>query len=400
MRRRALVLSTCLLLSACGEPSTPEPQPEPSPLVTATVPASGDAPQLPGALAQLSFTFGAPMKTGQGTLKPSSGLVLGTPTWSGNTLTVPVTRIEHDAEHTVVLEGFQDAGGRPVEHTLRFRTGSDQPRPAVTSSTLSEGSSDVYPVEMYFDAEAKRPGIYLRKQLTVRFSAPIRQADARVTLTNHTDTSNPPRVLSGQWSDDGLELRLTLPPPEEGAGGAALDEKSRYSLDLSALRGAAVGNRLDPVAFLGDGRLDFTTAARDGELEHACAHAISSEVEPVQATTGDAPPFGFAPLTDTGHSRFRVTLPTEQRPGYTSLISLLDEEEHITLYLDRNITVGAFDGTDNQDVAVSVEATPPACAGITHVAEFHAQPGNRDYFLRFGPTPDAVFEFILERHAH
>jgi len=274
------------------------------------------------------------------------------------------------------------------------------PRPFVTASSIPEGAQDVYPLELYFDPEARRPGIYPRKQLSLRFSVPMRVASAQVTLENHTDPSIAPRVITGQWSDDGREFLLTLPAPEDGGpGGPTLEEKSRYTLDLSALRDAEGGNPLDPGVFLGDGLLDFTTSEREGALEHACTHALASETEAVQATTGDAPPFGFAPLTDTGHSRFRVTLPGERQHGYTSLISRPDQDEHIVLYLDRELAVGAHDGTEFQDVAVKVEAARPVCAGITHVASFHATQGNRDYFLRFGPTPGAVFEFILERHA-
>ncbi|OJH41262.1 Ig-like domain-containing protein [Cystobacter ferrugineus] len=408
MRRAPLlstVLSSCLLaLSACGDdpPAPANPNPEPgTPSVTATSPAGGDEAQLPGALTQVSLTFSGPMDTSKGTLRPSSGLELGAPTWSGNTLTAPITRIGHDEEHTLTLEGFQDAQGQPVEHTLRFRTGTDRPRPVLTASSIPEGAQDVYPLELYFDHEARRPGIYSRKQLSLRFSVPMRTTHAQVKLENHTDSSIAPRVITGQWSDEGRELLLTLPAPEDGGpGGATLEEKSRYTLDLSALRGAEVGNRLDSAAFLGDGRLDFTTSERDGELEHACTHALANEAEAIQATTGEAPPFGFAPLTDTGHSRYRVTLPGEQQHGYTSLVSRPAQDEHIVLYLDRELAVGAYDGMESKDVAVKVEAARPVCTGITHVASFHALQGNRDYFLRFGPTPGAVFEFILERHAH
>ena len=412
MRRASLVfplLSACLLaLSACGGEAPVPVNPDPSvpvepgaATVTATTPTSGDEALAPGTLTQVRITFSAPMDTARGTARPSSGLELGAPTWSGDTLTLPVTRVAHDEAYTVALEGFQDARGRSVEHTVHFRTGTDRARPTVTWSSIAEGTKDEYPVQMYFDAQARRPGIYLRKRMSLRFSVPMRTEGARVTLHNHTDTGIAPRVLTGEWADGGRELRLTLPTPEEGGAGAAvLEEKTRYSLDLTALRSAEVGNRLDAVAVLGDGRLDFTTAARDGHVEHACGHALAGEAEAVEATTGEAPPFGFAPLTDTGHGRYRVTLPAGDKPGYTSLISSPDADDHVTLYLDRALSVGAHDATDEKDVTVKVEAAPPACEGITHVASFHAHAGNRDYFLRFGPTAGSVFEFILERHTH
>ncbi|MFY0582037.1 hypothetical protein ACN28S_54110 [Cystobacter fuscus] len=102
---------------------------------------------------------------------------------------------------------------------MRFRTGTDRPRPAVTASSIPEGAQDVYPLELYFDHEARRPGIYQRKQLSLRFSVPMRTTNAQVKLENHTDPSIAPRVITGQWRDEGRELLLTLPAPEDGGPG-------------------------------------------------------------------------------------------------------------------------------------------------------------------------------------
>jgi len=271
----------------------------------------------------------------------------------------------------------------------------DPARPFVTSASVSEGARDVYPVELFHDEAASTPGIYLRKQLSVTFNTAMKASAAQVTLKNRTDTSAPPRALTGTWSADGRTLLVTVTEPEDG--GPPLEEESAYALELTALRGAEADAPLDPTVFLGDGALDFTTSARAGDLEHACAHTLANEPEDVQASA-HMPVQGFPPPTDRGHARYQVTLPDASQ-GYTELVSKPSGDEDILLYLDRNITVGAHDEETAQDVPVETSAALPACVGITHVARFSARGGDRIYFLRFSSTPGATFEFILERNS-
>lgn len=409
------LLSTCaLVLSACGEDSSLQPDPIPlprpptgdatAPTVTATVPARGAEGLAPGALTQVSLTFSEPMDPAAGTLVPSGGLELGAPTWSGDTLTAPVTRIGHDAALSVELKGFKDVAGNALDGTvllgngaLAFRTGTDRPRPTVTASSVAEGARGEYPVELYHDVQGGRAGVYFRKRLSLTFSAAMQRALAQVRLEHRTDTSVPPRLLTGEWSEDGRVLSVTLPAPEEG--GPPLEEESAYALDVSSLRGAEVGNRLDATAFLGDGKLDFTTGKRDGALEHACAHTLINAPEEVTASA-NRPPAGFPPPTDGGHTRYRVTLPGEgPYEGHTELVSKPDVDEDIALFLSRELPVGAYDDLNGVDAPVQLAPAAPACAGITHVARFTARRGELFYELHFGPTDVPTFDFVLERYA-
>lgn len=405
----ALLTACALALTACGDGPPPPPTPgadTQAPTVTATSPAESEQAVLPGATTAVSITFSEPMKPEAGTLVPSGGLKLGAPTWTGNTLKVPVTGLGHDDAHTLELKGFQDVAGNALDGTvllgdgkLDFRTGSDRPRAAVASASVAEGAQGVYPVEMFYDAAASRPGAYFRKVLTVTFSEAMDPAFAQVTLVNRTDTTLPPRALTGQWSPDGLTLTLPLTAPEEG--GPPLEEESTYALDLSALRGAAAGNRLDTSAFLGDGKLDFTTGKRNGALEHACTHSLVGTAELVEAAPNQ-PPFGFPPPTDVGHTRYRLTLPEADagsHAGYTELVSKPDQDELIVLYLDRSLSVSAWDELDAVDVPVEVSPTTAVCPGITHQARFTVTQGDKFYYLRFGTTAHPALEFILERYA-
>lgn len=404
------LISSALLLPACGEDTVQPPtQPPPAedttaPLLTATTPTRGAQGLVPSAVTEVSFTFSEPMDPAAGTLVPSGGLELGAPAWSGTTLKAPVTRIGHDAALAVELKGFKDVAGNALDGTvllgsgtLEFHTGTDRPRPSVTASSVAEGAQGEYPVELFYDAQASRPGVYLRKRVSVTFNTPMQRAQAQVRLENRTDTATAPRTLTGQWSEDGRVLSLIIPAPEEG--GPPLEEESTYAMDLTALRSAEVGNRLDVTAFLGDGKLDFTTGKRDGALEHACAHTLINTPEAVTASAS-RPPSGFPPSTDVGHTRYRVTLPGEgPYEGHTELVSLPDEDEDIALYLSREVSVGAFDDIDGVDVPVRLSSAPPACAAVTHVARFSIARGDRFYYLGFHSTNAAEFELVLERYA-
>ncbi|WNG59836.1 hypothetical protein F0U59_37795 [Archangium gephyra] len=404
----ALLTACALALTACEEPP-PAPSPETdtqAPTVTATTPTESAEAVLPGATSEVSITFNEPMKPDTGTLVPSGGLKLGAPTWAGNTLKVPVTGLGHDEAHSLELRGFQDLAGNALNGTvllgdgkLDFRTGSDRPRAAVASASVEEGAQGVYPVEVYYDAEASRPGTYFRKVLTVTFSEAMDPAFTQVTLVNRTNTTVEPRPLTGQWSPDGLTLTITLSAPEEG--GPPLEEEATYALDLSALRGAAASNRLDASTFLGDGKLDFTTGKRNGDLEHACTHSLVTTPENIEAAPA-RPPFGFPPAADMGHSRYRLTLPATDRgsyEGYTEFLSKPAQDEHVVLYMNQNLPVGVWDELEAVDVPVEVSPTLPVCPGITHQARFTVTQGDRFYYLRFGATPSATLEFILERYA-
>jgi hypothetical protein len=246
---------------------------------------------------------------------------------------------------------------------------------------------------MYYDGAASRPGVYLRKVLTVTFSGPMQPSLAQVMLTHRTDTSVAPRPLTGQWSSDHRTLTVTIPAPEEG--GPPLEASSSYALDLTGLKDAA-GNPLDGAPVLGDGKLDFTTGAREALLEHSCTHAL---VNTATALDAAPTPFAFPPATDEGHKRYRLTLPGSEGSfqGYSDFISAPDVDETVTLFLDRRVPVSVRNDTEGVEVPVELLATEPVCAGITHRARFSATAGDLIYQLRYGPTDVATFEFVLER---
>jgi len=287
-----------------------------------------------------------------------------------------------------------DAGEPPAGTDAGTDAGEPQaPRTTVSSSQPAEGSQGLYPVELYYDGAASRPGVYLRKVLTVTFSGPMEPSLAQVTLTHRTDTSVEPRSLTGLWSSDHRTLTVTIPAPEEG--GPPLEASSPYALDLTRLKDAA-GHPLDGASVLGDGKLDFTTGARESLLEHSCTHAL---VNTATALDAAATPFAFPPATDTGHTRYRLTLPGSDGSfqGYSDFISAPDVDETVTLFLDRRVPVSVRNDTEGTDVPVELLATEPVCAGITHRARFSATAGDMIYQLRYGPTDLATFEFILER---
>ncbi|XXF78762.1 Ig-like domain-containing protein [Myxococcaceae bacterium GXIMD 01537] len=489
---------------------------ETAPTVTAATPAEG-ASRVPLTTSTVSLTFSEPMDSGAGTLVPSEGLTLGAPTWSGNTLTVPLSGLDTARDYTLRLEGFRDVAGNVLDGraylgdgSLDFTTGRDETAPMVTEATPAEGSTglyptrartvrltfsermdttqggaelvegntrvaltptwldnglaasfdltgrlrpaaafrlvlsgfkdlagnaldgtptlgdgaldfgtvedtqpphvsaatpsegaqDVYPGELYLRTDVTPSGTYFRSLFTFTFSEPMDRSNTRHTLVDRAEPSRPSPPSTAAFSEDGLTLTLTLHQPP--AGGAPLADEREYALDLTALEDLA-GNRLDAAhALLGDGRLDFKTLAHDDALNHACAHTLFDTPEAVTAASslGTFPP---PPMTDRGHGRYRVTLPETATPGehqgYTELVSDPDYRERITLYLSHSVSVRALNRDSGTDVPVTLKATPRACAGVTHRADFEAAPGDVSHLLHFGPLDAPHFDFVLERHA-
>ncbi|PTL80662.1 Ig-like domain-containing protein [Vitiosangium sp. GDMCC 1.1324] len=401
----ALLAACTLALVACHhEPSTP-PGPDAGdaqpPTVTATTPAQGTT-EVPTSTA-LTVAFSEPMKAGRGTVRVTAGdtevsLPAGTWDTARRVLTVqPAMPLPPDSEVSVSVQAdFTDEAGNALTapFTFHFTTGSNGPRTSVSSSQPAEGTQGIYSVEMYYDGAASRPGVYLRKVLTVTFSGPMDASIAQVTLRNRTDPLVEPRVLTGQWSSNQRTLTVTVSAPEEG--GPPLEDDSAYAMDLSLLRDAA-GHLLDGVPSLGDGTLDFTTGTRNGELEHACTHTLINTAEELNAAPT---PFAFPPSTDTGHTRYRLTLPNSDgsHQGYSELISAPDTDENVTLYLDRQVPLSVRNETEGSEVPVELHTTAPACANITHQARFTARAGDMSYMFHYGPADFATFEFVLERH--
>jgi hypothetical protein len=405
------LLTACALAPVACEPKPPTPsgpdgdagiRDTQAPTVTSTTPAHGTT-GVPTSTA-LTVEFSEPMKAGGGTVKVTAGdtvVTLPAETWdtARRVLTLhPATPLPPSTEVSVAVQtDFTDEAGNALAApvTFHFTTGTNAPRTSVSSSQPAEGEQGLYPVELYYDGAASRPGVYLRKVLTVTFSGPMEPSLAQVVLLNRTDTSVEPRPLTGQWSPDHRTLTVNIPAPEEG--GPPLEETSTYALDLGQLKDAA-GNPLDGAPVLGDGKLDFTTGARDGALEHACTHTLAN---PAVEANAAPTPFATPPATDTGHTRYRLTLPggDGSYQGYSDFISAPDVDETVTLFLSRQVSLTVRNDTDGTDVPVELLTTEPACAGITHRARFGVTAGDMIYQLHYGPTDLATFEFVLERYA-
>lgn len=269
-------------------------------------------------------------------------------------------------------------------------------RPFVTSASVGEGARDVYPFELFDDVDAGPRPLTMRKRFSVTFNTAMKTSVSTVTLLDRSDASGAPRSFTGTWSQDARTLDITVPEP---AGMVEpLAEETAYALDLTALRGAEADLALDPVIFLGDGALDFTTSARDWDLEHSCFHAIRNTPREVEATAHLSEQ-GTPPATDRGHARYRVKMPDAPQ-GYTSIVSRASGDEDFVLFLDRDLPVGVVDAETKAELSVQTRPAAPVCAGITHVVTVPVQGGARGYFLRFTRVPSSTFDFVLERHVH
>ncbi|RKH01546.1 hypothetical protein D7V97_28970 [Corallococcus sp. CA053C] len=267
----------------------------------------------------------------------------------------------------------------------------------VTTSQPAEGATDVYPLELYSDTSGEKPLIAFRKVLALTFSEPMDSSAAQVTLRDRTDPTVPARVLTGAWSEDARTLTLTVPRTEEST--RPLEASTHYTVELAALRDSA-GHALDPATVgLGDGALDFTTGERDPVLEHACTHTLANTPE---AVTAGRTPFDFPPDTNTGHTRYAVTLRAGATGfgGYTGFISDPANAEHVTLFLNQAVATKVTHDTEGgTDVASVLAPARFICVGITHTVTFTAEPGDQIYLLQFGPTPAEMFQFVLERES-
>jgi hypothetical protein len=108
--------------------------------------------------------------------------------------------------------------------------------PWVTASAPAEGSTDLYPVEVYYRATGQK-GLAERKVLTVTFNVPMDTSVSQATLHDKTDPTAEPRPVEGTWSSDAKTLTLTVLQPEEG--GPVLYGENAYAVDLRGFRDTA-----------------------------------------------------------------------------------------------------------------------------------------------------------------
>ncbi|SEL35159.1 hypothetical protein SAMN05444354_105293 [Stigmatella aurantiaca] len=261
--------------------------------------------------------------------------------------------------------------------------------PWVTASVPAEGSTDLYPVEVYYRTTGQK-GLAERKVLTVAFNVPMDTSVAQATLHDKTDPSAEPRTVEGTWSPDAKTLTLTVLQPEEG--GPVLYGENAYAVDLRGFRDAE-GHALDAAhAGLGDGWLDFQTAPSDELLNHACGHTLADTTTPVSAS---ATPTGTLPRMDKTHTYYAVTVPSDsgEPSGYARL--LLMPETSYRFFLDAPVSVALSPLAGGEPLASSLEPLPTACEGLTHRVQF-TTPAD-DAALRVHVTGSAAFHAILEQ---
>lgn len=261
--------------------------------------------------------------------------------------------------------------------------------PTVESSTPTEGTLGLYPVEVYYRTTGQA-GLSERKVLTVRFSEPMDTSLTQATLYDLTDPSNEPRPVGGTWSADGQTLTLTVLQPEEG--GSALNADTAYAVDLKGFRDIA-GNALDAAHVgLGDGRLDFRTGPVDRLLNHACGHTLVDSLTTVSAAATST---GTVPRMDQTHKHYEVSLPDSGGAftGYTRM--LLETETDHVLFLGQDVEVALHDVLGDMAVEAAKEPVPLACAGLTHRVRF-TSPLDPEVRARF-TGPKATFRAILEQ---
>ncbi|MDY7228166.1 Ig-like domain-containing protein [Hyalangium rubrum] len=264
----------------------------------------------------------------------------------------------------------------------------DTTAPGVVSANPAEGTTGLYPVEVYYRTTGQG-GLSQRKVFTVQFTEPMDTSITQASLFNLTDPSLEPRLMEGTWSTDGQTLTLLLLQPEEG--GPVLEEENAYAVDLKGFKDLA-GNLLDAThAGLGDGRLDFKTGPTDHLLNHACGHTLVDTVIPVEAS---ATPTGTVPRTDQTHKYYEVTVPMGEGTysGYTRL-RLVPETPYI-LFLDQDVSVALSSTVDGTPVEAQLEAASPACPGITHRVRF-TSPDAPELRVRF-TTPGSKLRLLLE----
>jgi hypothetical protein len=261
--------------------------------------------------------------------------------------------------------------------------------PWVTASAPAEGSTDLYPVEVYYRATGQK-GLAERKVLTVTFNVPMDTSVSQATLHDKTDPTAEPRPVEGTWSSDAKTLTLTVLQPEEG--GPVLYGENAYAVDLRGFRDTA-GHALDAAhAGLGDGRLDFQTAPSDELLNHACGHTLADGATAVSAS---ATPSGALPRMDKTHTYYAVTVPSDGGPPSGHARLLLMPETSYLFFLDAPVSVALSALTGGAPVASSLEPVPPACAGLTHRVQF-TTPAD-DGALRVQLTGRPGFHAILEQ---
>jgi methionine-rich copper-binding protein CopC len=372
------------------------------PTVVSSSPTEGATDVVTEYTTRVVLTFSEPMKktVGKAELVDGSTRTVLTPTWTqdGFSVSYDVTfLLRHNAALGIALTGFQDAVGNALDPkpylgngVLDFRTVVDTTRPYLESSDPVDDAQNVYPAEVYLTGG--NPATGLRKRFTFVFSEPM---DTRVTRVTLHETASPGtfRSFDGAWGTDRRTLTVTIAPVATGQLPVA--ETRAYYMDLTGLKDAA-GNTVETTfpGPGGDGRIGFLTLSDLPWLDHACAHALATSPTAVTATATFS---GATPRTDTLHAHYALTLPggNGSFTGYTRM--RLGFERLYHAFMNREVPLEVTDGTNGAVLEVTLEAVPPACAALTHMATFRST-SNPELRARFGPAPAAALRLVVEEH--
>lgn len=351
------------------------------------------------------ISFSEPMDTAQGVGKAElvdverSTRTLLTPSWSsdGFVATYDVQfKLRPTATMKVDLSGFKDRAGNPFDPapylgdgSLNFTVAADTLKPYVSSSNVLDGTTDVYPVEVY--TTGGTPATALRKIFTFGFNEPMDRSVNSVRLAE-SGSPNSFRTIAGEWSTDGRTLKVTITPAATGQ--LPLLGNTGYFLDLTSLKDVA-GNPLDATlgAVGSNGRLDFATLSDNALLDHACAHALTVTPTSVLASVSA----NSSPRADTNHGHYEVTFASSSSPyeGFNRM--QIPWRSHF-LFMNRNVEVTVSDPANpNTPIQVSRAAVEPACPSVlTYRARFTTSV-DATVNVKFGPFTEQKFRFVYEQ---
>lgn len=212
-----------------------------APRVVSSTPAEG-AVDVEAHLGALQIVFDEPMDQAAGSalLEGGPGAIdLTSAVWSASAVTYAVSGLANDVDYRVVLSGFTDRGGTPLDGTpvlgdgaIDFTTRADDEAPRVVSSSPTEGQVDVSPAAL---------GGLVR----VTFDEVMDETVVSVPF----DAGGSARTAPVDWVSDRVASI-------DVSGAIVLG--AVHHLDLRGVRDAA-GNVLALTPVVGDGILDFTT---------------------------------------------------------------------------------------------------------------------------------------------
>lgn len=219
------------------------------------------------------------------------------------------------------------------------------PQARIVASSPAPNEEDFYPVEIYDQGEDK--GVGERRVLSFTFDRAMDASQKTVGLRPGD------RALDGRWSEDAKTFELVLLGHEDVS---PLEAETEYELDFGDLRSEAD----EPV---GTPRVRFTTAARDGLIEHACIHTLFGPFESLSAAAREGA-LASAPAASSTHKQYSIALPkTDGRYAGDLRVAFSGSgPKHYALLVDGDAEVGVTG--DGGSVTVTKSATVEACPGI------------------------------------